>query len=248
LIDNSRAGLRTAARTFADQDNSGFPTDTQYNLYLDQASRDVWWRLVGAGWPVNFATTLITATGVNTHFYPLYAGNPAPLGTVGSVVGVYFQQGTDYYPLHRVNEGKRAALLSSTYMPQGFAGFYDVRLDAMFGMGVELLPPPAQGLYKIDYLPEYRGFASDTDRWFGPAGSDEMISLRAAWYGVGKEGEARGASQASLSQMYQQVWDEVQRRATWLDLRNPAQIRDVNSERGRFSFDYALAGPDPVGY
>lgn len=58
-----RSALRTRARLLADQDDSDYPSDTQYNLYLESARREVWYALVTAGWPVNYATQSISANG-----------------------------------------------------------------------------------------------------------------------------------------------------------------------------------------
>jgi hypothetical protein len=57
----SRSDLRTRARLAADQDDSDFPTDDQYNLWIEAAKREVWYDLVTAGWPVNHESANITA-------------------------------------------------------------------------------------------------------------------------------------------------------------------------------------------
>lgn len=234
------------AQIFADQDASDFPTTTQYNTILDLAGKEVWYDLLKAGYPVNFSTTIITASGAT--FYPLSGGNPSVTGGVVGVHGVYFIQGADYYPMERVNEGHRAALLSSTFMPSGYAGFYNVMVDPTSGIGVELLPKPVTGSYKVDYIPEWPGFASDVAVWTGPARSDQLVALKAAYYGVKKEGSARAEDAASLDSDYGKLLQNVQDTASWLDLRNPAQIRDVMSQKSRFVFDYPIAGPDRFGY
>lgn len=38
----TRAILRDEARILADQDGADFPSDAQYNVYLDQARKEVW--------------------------------------------------------------------------------------------------------------------------------------------------------------------------------------------------------------
>ena len=241
-----RSDLRTYARLLADQDSSDFPTDTQYNLYLDKGARKVWWDLRVAGWPVNFASTVITATGATQ--YALSGGSPSVTTQVASIHGVYFLQGSDFYPLHRINEGKRAALMSSTFQPSGYAGWYDYRVDPTTGPTVEILPKPTAGTYRVDYISEFPGFASDSDTWYGPAGSDVLVSCWAAYLAVRKEGPARLPEAQALLADYKDELAEVVNRASWADMRNPAQIRDVNSEFNRYSFDYPLAGPDPAGY
>lgn len=233
----TRATLRTNARARADQDSSDFPTDAQYNVYLDDAAREVWWDLRVAGWPVNFSSLTFTATGAS--FYPF-----ALAGQVASIHGVYYISGQDQYPLHRVNEGNRASLRSTSFTPAGFAGFYDPRIDPSTGPGIELLPAPASGSYKVDYILEHPGFFGDSDAWYGPARSDSLVTIRAAYYAVKKEGPARLGEAQDLLQEYKEMLQKVTESATWFDARNPMQIRDVSSERSRFMFDYPIAGPD----
>jgi len=231
----TRATLRTFARVRADQDASDFPTDAQYNMYLDDAAREVWWDLRAAGWPINFQSLSITASGLT--FYPFSLA-----GQVSSIHGVYFVTGNEVYPMHRVNEGKRAVLQSGTTQSTGYAGFYDPRIDPVLGPGIELLPRPATGSYRVDYVLEHPGFASDTDVWYGPARSDSMIVLKAAYMGVRKEGQARAGEAAALMQEYAAMLAQVVAAASWFDLRSPQMIRDVTSEQNRFAFDYPVAG------
>lgn len=238
----SRATLRTNARIRADQDNSDFPTDAAYNTYLDDAARETWWDLRVAGWPINFNSTFFTSTGAT--FYSLSAASPAVTVQVASVHGIYLRLGTEFYPLKRVNEGQRATLMSTTFQPQGFAGFYDLRIDPVTGPGVELLPPSPGGTYRVDYILEHPGFANDADTWYGPARSDSMVVLRAAEYAVKKEGPARASEAAAIHAEYQEMLAKVTNTASWFDMRNAASVRDVSSEATRFSFDYPLAGPD----
>jgi hypothetical protein len=82
----TRATLRTRARTRADQDNSKFPTDAQYNLFLDEAAKDVWYDLVQAGWPIDPEDWVIDLDGSESYNLgtprtmasaPLYTGQVA---------------------------------------------------------------------------------------------------------------------------------------------------------------------------
>src|SRR5262245_58460211 len=92
----TRAELRTRAREKADQDNSTFPTDAQYNSWLNEAGGAVWRRLVGAGWrPIRTAVSL-TANGAASY----------TIGTdVHSVLDVSRTTPSQNirYPLERVN-------------------------------------------------------------------------------------------------------------------------------------------------
>lgn len=59
--------MRTRARTTADQESATFPTDAQYDLWMNEAMREVWYDLVTAGWPVDYTTATITATGAASY-------------------------------------------------------------------------------------------------------------------------------------------------------------------------------------
>ncbi len=77
----ARSVLRTRARALADQDDSDFPTDTQYDTWLDVAKVEVYYDLLAAGWSPNYTTTTVTANGATS--YTLASG--AQIATVQSV-------------------------------------------------------------------------------------------------------------------------------------------------------------------
>jgi hypothetical protein len=222
----TRAQIRTRARLRADQDDSTFPDDTEYNLLIDAAAKETWYDLIHAGWPINFASVTKTATGSN----PITLGVS---GTIAFVRGVFCNRGGAYDELRRVPEGERAALMSST----GQASFYDVRIDPTNGPVLELLPLPSSGSYVVQYILEHPGFAADATEWYGPARSDELVILRAAAAGCRKEGNDQGASM--LDREYAMLLDKVQAMASWFDMRNGHTIRDVGPlAAGRDPFDY----------
>lgn len=227
----TRAQLRTYARERADQDAATFPTDTQYNTYLDQAAKEVWYDLLQAGWPVNFST--VTKTATSTSFIPLSVS-----GTVAAIRGVYFysSDGTTM-ELRKLNEGDRAGMLSIPGTDR--ASRYDYRIDATSGPGIELFPHVSAGSYKVDYILEHPGFSGDSDVWYGPARSDELLVIRAAMKGAAKEQNSDLVRQ--LMQDYSVLMSQVQAMASWADMRNSASIRDVGNPlrtpRDPFDFD-----------
>lgn len=233
----TRAQIRSRARIRADQDNSTFPTDAQYNEYIDEACKDVWYDLVGAGWPVSFSTVSLTLPSTteipNVVSLSVEAGVAVP---VAFIRGVYLLQGGRYHPLPRLNEGDRGALYStSSQCPM----HYSVQHDLSNGLGVEFLPYTPGASVRIEYVKEHPGLPDDADEWRGPARSDELIVLRAAIKGVKKEG--RNADAESLREEYREVWMKVTGMASWVDMRNPATIRDVNSKmRDPFDFDVVI--------
>jgi hypothetical protein len=223
----TRAQIRTFARTRADQDDATFPSDTEYNLYIDSAAKEVWFDLIQAGWPINFAVANKTATGTN----PITLGIS---GTVAFIRGVYRVNGGRYEELHRVNEGHRAGLMTT-----GDASHYDVRIDPTNGPVLELLPLPSSGTYRVEYILEHPGFDADGTSWYGPARSDDLIVLKAAAWGCRKEGNDQGAAQ--LDREYVVLLDKVQTMAARFDMKNGHSIRDVADPIGnarRDSFDY----------
>ena len=228
----TRADIRTRARIRADQDNSTFPTDTQYNLLIDEAAKEVWYDLVQAGWPVRFLTASVTPAGAQ------YVALPAT-DTV-FVRGVYrIDASNQYVELRRIQEGDRASLLSST---GNSATVYDLVMSST-GPSVELLPRDSSHTFVVEYVREYAGFSGDSDTWFGPARSDEMIVLLAAIKGMRKEGNDQGATQ--LEKEYARLFEKVVNMASWLNMRNPPTIRDVGGGPGissaqRFPFDFDI--------
>lgn len=214
----TRLDLRTRARIRADQDQSTFPTDTQYNYLIDEAAKEVWYDLIRSGWPISFTQVQATTSTVST----------LPLATAFSVSatpafirGVYCLRGTTYNELKRINEGDRAMLLTS-----GEPTHYDVRIDPSAGMVIEVLPFAAGYTIAVDYIAEYPGLPNDASVWYGPARSDELIVLRAAIKGCRKEGNDQGAR--FLEGEYAGLMQSVQDMASWVNMRAPAMIRDVS--------------------
>jgi hypothetical protein len=234
---NDRATLRSRARVRADQDLSTFPSDSQYNDFLDDAGRETWFDLVAAGWPANFTSQTVTP-----------GGSPAQIAAGAPVLGVrsvFYNFGGQFWPLRRINPGKEA-LLRSLNNQTNFASFYEVRQDITLGTVVEFFPTQAQGNYRVDYVPDFAGFANDAALWQGPPRSDEMLVTKAAAKGCRKE-QNEGMARA-LDAEYATLYKKVTAAATWLDMRNPAQIRDETSLSSRTSFDFPVAGPSSDFY
>jgi hypothetical protein len=222
----TRSDIRTRARIRADQDASTFPTDTQYNYLIDEAVKDVWFDLVGAGWPLNFSTANVTAST-----------NPITLsvsGTLAFVRGVFQLDGGTYRELKRIPEDQRAALMSGS--ASGEATHYEVRIDPTLGPVIELLPAQTGGTYLVHYVSEHPGLPTDGTNWYGPARSDELIVLAAAAKGLRKEGDDQGADRLMME--YGRLWEKVLNMASWFDQRNAPVIRDVMTFSRRDPFDF----------
>jgi hypothetical protein len=232
----TRATLRSNAQIRADQDSADYPSAAAWNIWLDEAAKEVWYDLCAAGWPANFQTTTVTATGART--YSLGVAQVAFVRNVMTFIG------GQYYTLYRINEGKRAQLLSLTSTPTGYSEYYDVFVDPAQGYVIELLPVPQGGTYQVDFVPEYAGFGSDAGVWYGPARSDELIELRAAAKGCRKESRLQDAQ--ALDAEYDRLFEKVSAMASWVDQRNPAMIRDEMGRQPRLVGDYPVAGPDTI--
>lgn len=231
-----RSNIRTRARLRADQDASRFPTDAQYNLYIDEACKDVFADLVTSGWPPDFSTTTITYNGSAT-------GQAIGGGAdVFAVTGVWAVIGGQNYELKRLNEGDRAALTGTAAASSYPAEYYDLRVGSS-GPVVYFYPRVA-GTYLVDYIPDHTGLASDVTVWRGPNRSDELVVLAAARKGVLKEGTARAHDAAILKAEYAELLDKIKGTASWFDMRNPARIRDTSGRIDRFHlFDYNVNPP-----
>lgn len=231
----TRLEIRTRARTRADQDSAKFPTDAQYNLFIDEACKDVFGDLVMSGWPPDFSTTTIAYNGSST-------GQAIGGGVdVLSITGVWIEIGGQRMELKRLNEGDRARLTSSQ---QGgsYPEFYDFRVGSS-GPVVYLFPRKAATVY-VDFIPDHTGLSADGSFWRGPVRSDELVVLAAARKGVLKEGPERRGDAQTLKDEYDELLLKVKSMASWADMRNPAMIRMESPMSRANAFDYDAVGPD----
>lgn len=232
----TRLDIRTKARVRADQDAARFPTDAQYNLFIDEACKDVFADLVMSGWPPDFSTTTIVYNGSST-------GQAVGGGVdVFSIVGVWVDIGGTRFELKRLNEGDRARL-SSGNTGGSYPEYYDYRVGTS-GPVIYFFPRKAATV-SVDFIPDHTGLASDGAIWRGPSRSDELLVLAAARKGVLKEGSARAQDAAQLKGEYDELHDKIRQQAGWADMRNPAMIRDNTGRRGRYNdFDFDAVGPN----
>lgn len=230
----TRADIRTRARVRADQDAARFPTDAQYNLFIDEACRDVFADLVMSGWPPDFSTTTIAYSGAST-------GQAVGGGVeVFGITGVWMDMGGSRYELKRLNEGDRAALTSPT-QTGSYPEYYDYRVGAN-GPVIYLFPRKAATVY-VDFIPDHPGLASDVTVWRGPARSDELVVLASARKGVLKEGQDRRGDASTLADEYAELLAKVKAQASWADMRNPAMVRMETGRSMANAFDYDAVGP-----
>jgi hypothetical protein len=229
----TRSELRTRARIRADQDQSTFPTDTQYNYLIDEAAKEVWYDLIRAGWPISFSQA---SASVGSSAVMGLANTFLVSGTVALIRGVYYLNGGTYTELKRLNEGDRAGL----YQTGGTPTHYDVLVDPSEGIAVTVLPYSPGSQIVVEFVREHPGLPNDASVWMGPARSDELIVLKAAMKGCRKEGNDQGAR--FLEGEYAYLQQCVQDMASWTNMRHSATIRDVGDPLGnqRMPFDFDI--------
>lgn len=217
----ARSAIRTKARALADQDDATFPTDTQYNDWLDDGARTVFGELVAAGWPVDYSSASISGAAT------------VDIADCCSVQAVYKLEGTRYVEVPRLDPSDKAGALSLT--GQQYPCGYEIRQSVTQGTVVRFFPAVA-GSYVVEYVPEIGAFANDAAQWYGPEDSYRAIALLAAADGTRKEGRLQDSQ--ALRAEYRELMDRIIARASWVDQRNPAKIRDVmQSRRDPFAFD-----------
>lgn len=228
----TRLQIRSRARVRADQPGT-FPTDAEYNDFIDDAAREVQYELIGAGWPIarSTASGSITSTGAAR-----LVDDWGVTEAVAFIHGVYRIDGTTVTELRRLNEGDRASFGSTI---GGTASHYEMTISPSDGPIVTVFPAQT-GSYVVHYVAEFPGFTNDAASWYGPARSDEMIALKAAIKGMRKEGDDQGARE--LEREYAALYETVVRMASWFDMRNPPTIRDTGEQltATRMPFDFDI--------
>lgn len=224
----TRLEIRDEARQRADQDGGDFPTEAQYNVAINRGATRAFMDLVSSGLAANHSTTTITTDGT-TRVYS-FGGSDLVVGCTL----VYTSIGGQQLELRRVNPGYIAQLRAQLAKGQ-YSEFYEVRHDINQGPVIEFFPAVA-GIYYVDYLPGFNGFANDASVWRGPYGSDELIVLYAARFGVLKEGRTQDGE--ILRKEYNDRLYELKQQASTFDLRNGAQIRESKPFDRRQAFDY----------
>jgi len=211
---SNRAQLRTSSRIAADQENSDYPTDESYNDLLDRAASAVYRRLVASGWVPNRTTVSITANGALSY----------TLGTdVQTVLSVQRIDGTtSRVPLRRLKLEEFADFMNVSSQG-GPSSAYQITGGATTASAIEFFPTPTQGLYEVRYIPQFAGFVADTDNWYGPAGSDELIILTVAADAKDKEDDDSSALRSKLGER----WADVIESAQWQDGQGQQTVRDV---------------------
>ncbi len=234
----TRESIRSRARTRADQDKSQFPTDAQYNEFINECGRLIIGDLIQAGWPVRKTRTTITLNGDDSY---LISGD-----SIHSITSVLLKSGDQVIcELKRVDESRQVDMRTTT---NGHPRWYEVTVDMAPADGdsggnyIEIFPSGSTG-YQVDvrYVQGWRGMNSDSDNWYGPEGSDELLVLMAAAKGARKEGQVNDA--AALDKEYQMAWDRITQRASWFDGRNTPKIREVENLTQVDPFDYNVRNP-----
>lgn len=222
---STRAEIRSLARIKADQTNSTFPTDVEYNLLIDEAGRSVWRKLIKLGWNPSRSSTVITANGAS--IYNVAANTHI-------VVAVHRVEGTTRTRLPLIKPEEWETYLS---MSNGPAMAYEVTNGVTGQLSILFYPRPTSGSYEVWFQETFPGFANDASTWAGPQGSADLIAVGAAIQGLQKE----GADTRELKDEFAEKYAEVCEDAGLLNSQNPATVRDV---RNPSSIDMLKSGFD----
>lgn len=224
----TRGSLRLSTRVAANQEGSDFPSEDALNDILDRAASSVYRRLIAAGWNPSRTTISITATGATSYV----------LGTdVHSVTSVQRLDGSLYRPpLTRLKPEELPGLQS---LGSSFATCYSLTGGVTTPTAIELYPTPTSGSYEVRYTPRFAGFLSDSDPWYGPDGSDELIILTAAIESCALE----YGDTSQLERKLESRWNEVVDGAQWQDAQGQQTVRDIYARRNQRTrgFDYDVA-------
>lgn len=221
--------MRNDARAVADQDSSIFPTNAQYNAFINRAANTVWRRMVAAGWKPKRTIFNITLNGSSTYTI----NSPGVVEVVDSVHWLGTPGSTNFrVPLRRVKPEELDTLLVAQTGNNPIA--YDLLGGGIDAVSIEFYPNPPSGLIEIRYTNLFgTGLVSDTDTWFGPAGSDELIILTAAIEGMSKE----DADTEKVERRLKERWNEVLEGASFMDATGQQTVRDAR-KRSLFPFDF----------
>lgn len=226
----TRGSLRLSTKIAANQEGGDFPSEDALNDIIDRAAASVFRRLLAAGWTPSRTTVPITATGAASYV----------LGTdIHSVTSVQRIDGSLYRS--QLRRLKPEELPDFQSLVGQLATAYLITGGVTTPTSIELYPIPSSGSYEVRYVPRFAGFLSDSDPWYGPDGSDELIILTSAIESSGLE----YGDTSLLEKKLNDRWAEVVDGAQWQDAQGQQVIRDVYGTRRNATlvngFDYGVS-------
>jgi hypothetical protein len=210
---STRESMRLSAKAAANQTGGDFPGLDVENDVLDRAASTVWRRLQAAGWIPDRTVVTLTANGAQSY-------NVAT--DVHSVLSVSRVDGTMRVPLTRLKPEQESDYRNFS---GGQASAFLLTGGATSALAITLLPVPTSGTYEVVYTKRFPGFLADSDPWYGPDGSDELIILTAAIDFTAMEyGDI-----SFLQKRLDDRWGEVLQAAEWLNAQGVQTVRDART-------------------
>lgn len=222
----TRANIRSLARIRADQTNSTFPSDTEYNTLINVAARQVHNKLLRAGWAPHRDVNTITLNGAATYTLPT---------NLDTIVDVQYVAGTgDRRPLKPVKPEDRANYLA---MGTGEPQVYEQYLGTRAAGRIVFFPRPSSGTVEVTFTETFSEMTLDADEWYGPNGSADLIALGAAILALDKE----GVDTSKLEREYDKLLGELCDQAHWRDQQGVHTVRDARGSGAVDPFDWNVS-------
>lgn len=225
----TRAEIITRARQKAHLENSPF-VDTAAPLFFQEAYNEVYSLFSSKGMHMLEADITITATGATD-----YAVTPAAGQNPMVVLNVFRVDGTNYYPLRRVQPDMEAAVRS---LSTGEANYYKITRPNSIASNVrriKLYPNPSSGSYIIHYVPECPVTTADADVILSVGPSDALMACILAKKFCVRESEYN----PGLDKEQEQLFYEVNRIAEQAEIA-PSVVQDTRGRaiRDESAFNY----------
>lgn len=212
------AELRDAVQQRADQSNSDFISDDEWNRYINSSIAELRDLLIGAYGEDYFATEADISFSNGSKSQPLPTDFYKMLG-VDYVNGVNDNTSLKPYNFHERNDYNNGSHTLGRYQRN-----YRYRI---FGNTIKLVPD-AQGsvTLHIFYIPLPVALSDDSDEFDGFNGWEEYVIVRAAIMGVGKEESDTAALNGELAFLKNRIEVMAQNR----DAGEVTTIQDVNRQ------------------
>lgn len=228
----TRLQLLTRAGIRADMDSSGFPTQVQRELMLDEQAASLWAWMINADFPARRTTVTINATAGGG---PYTLAVPGGLLRVVAVRDLRFPSSSVAGWVRRANDLERSVQSNNSAYPFATpmsSANYDLEFDVSLGPVLVMVPPDTTGRFSVECIAGHPGFAADSSSWFGPAPSEEILVLRLA--AAMKEKEDPDAARhlnAKADNLLTDLWQVCKSMAT------PMAINDfITAEEGCYGY------------
>lgn len=204
----TRLEIVTMALQKVNMESSGFIT-TASPLFVQEAYREVYNLFATKGMHMvetDQTLTLSALITLPTDFH--------------SVLNVFRVDGSDHWPLIRVQPNMEAAVRSLT----GSEGlYYKIRRTSTNGRTLQFYPAPTTGTYKLHYVPVCPTLSADGTVLITVGDSDALVACLLAKKFLAREDERND----ELDQELVRLLDGVNRQAEEVEMTQPSTVQDV---------------------